>query len=126
MSSFKNVLDQYCIIDNEINELNKKIYALREQRKFIENQMKDFMTLPEYSSHTRINRPDGSHIIINKPNQHYKSVSFSKGNLQTDIMNYFQNNQQPDSVECIKYVFEKAKERAICTEYGFTRINPNE
>ncbi len=126
MATFKDVLDQYCELDNQIRKYSKKAYELREQREFVVNQMRDYMQSPEYSFAKKIERGDGSRIIIHKPNETYKASSFTKGKLEDDVQAYFANNPKPNAEGCIQYIFEKAKERSVCKEFTFTRVVPGE
>ena len=124
MATFKDVLDQYCILDNQIREINKKRYDMNQQKEFVANLMRDYMKSPEYSFAKKIERGDGSKILIHKPNESYKPVSFTKGKIEDDIKSYFANNMNPTAEGCIQHIFQQAKERAVCKEYTFSRVVP--
>ena len=120
-----SLVDQFCAIDNEISNLNKVVYERREQRKYVSELISDYVRSPKYSVN-EIKTKSGAHIKIQKPYEHSNSVSFTKTNLENDILEYFNSVKNPNGEQCVEYVFTKAKERSVSTTYDFIRVVPKQ
>jgi hypothetical protein len=120
-----SLVEQFCTLDAEIGNLNKVVYERREQRKYVSELISDYVRSPKYNVN-EIKTKSGAHIKIQKPYEHSGSVSFTKSNLENDILEYFNSVKQPNGEQCVEYVFARAKERSISTNYDFVRVVPKQ
>lgn len=121
-----NLVDQFCALDSELSNLNKLVDDRRKQRKYVSNLIEDYVKSPKYSANTEIKTRNGAHIKIQKPFEHTNPVSFTKTSLQNDISSYFNSVDRPTAEMCLEYIFTKAKERSVSTNYDFTRVVPKQ
>uniref|UniRef100_A0A6C0JYE4 Uncharacterized protein n=1 Tax=viral metagenome TaxID=1070528 RepID=A0A6C0JYE4_9ZZZZ len=127
MEGLKNCVKQYRDIDNVIRELNKEVYSKRDERKTIEKQLAEFMKLPQLQGIDTLKiDEDGSSIRIHRPETYAKPWSLSKKDLESLVLQYFQDNSDPDPTDLIEFICKSRASALVAREYDFTRVLPKE
>jgi hypothetical protein len=104
MDEFRGVLDQYTDLNSRLDNLNKQVYQLREQRKIKELELIDFLKQPQFSQFNVIERPDGSKLSIKRPQTWSKAWSLSKGDLYRLLREYFDNAGEKRADLCYSFI----------------------
>jgi hypothetical protein len=119
MYSLKVCVKQYRDLDNELIELNRKIYEKRDERRRIEAQLTDLMKLEEFSEVNNFDINDGTVISIKKPGTYSKSWGLSKKDLKEYLMDALDG---ATAVEVYEYILKKHQQKLVATDYDFVRI----
>lgn len=124
----KERLKVYRDLDNQLREVNKVVYDLREKRKMVEFEMVDILKHPQFSTIGMLRlENDNSSIRIQRPGTYSKAWSMSKRDLQNYIDHYFENaGPTANRRDCFEFIVQQQKASAIETDYKITRIIPNE
>ena len=120
MYSLKVCVKQYRDLDNELIELNRKIYEKRDERRRIEAQLTDLMKLEEFSEVNNFDINDGTVISIKKPGTYSKSWGLSKKDLKEYLMDALDG---ATAVEVYEYILKKHQQKLVATDYDFVRIS---
>lgn len=120
--TLKARLQSYRAIDDELQELNKKIYTLRSTRKDIESEMANILQHPELSGIDALNLiEDGSVVKIQRPGWN-KAWGLSKKELKAMLDSYFESRSVYDSTDCYEFIVSSMKPKLVSTEFNFTRV----
>lgn len=119
MYSLKVCVKQYRDLDNELIELNRKIYEKRDERRRIEAQLTDLMKLEEFSEVNNFDINDGTVISIKKPGTYSKSWGLSKKDLKEYLMDALDG---ATAVEVYEYILKKHQQKLVATDFDFVRI----
>lgn len=124
----KERLKVYRDLDNQLREVNKVVYDLREKRKMVEFEMVDILKHPQFSTIGVLRlENDNSSIRIQRPGTYSKAWSMSKRDLQNYIDHYFENaGPTANRRDCFEFIVQQQKASAVETDYKITRIIPNE
>lgn len=124
----KERLKVYRDLDNQIREVNKVVYDLREKRKIVEYEMVDILKDPQFSGIGMLRlENDNSTIKIQRPGTYSKPWSMSKRDLQNYIDHYFETaGPAANRRDCFEFIVQQQKLNAVETDYKITRIIPNE
>lgn len=127
-NELKNCLNQYRNLDDQLRQLNKLTYDLREKRKIVEIEMADILKAPQMSQVGVLKlENDNSSIKIQRPGTYYKPWSLSKKDLQNYLDHYFENaGQNPNRKDCFDFIVQQQRENAVESDFKFTRNIPNE
>lgn len=127
-AELKDRLKAYRDLDNQIREVNKVVYDLREKRKIVEYEMVDILKDPQFSNIGMLRlENDNSTVRIQRPGTYSKPWSMSKRDLQNYIDHYFENaGPGANRRDCFEFIVQQQKLNAVETEYKITRIVPNE
>lgn len=117
MDEFRGVLDQYTDLNSRLDNLNKQVYELREQRKIKELEIIDFLKQPQFSQFQVIERPDGSKLTIRRPQTWSKAWSLSKGDLFVLLREYFNIPGQKESTACYSYITHAIDRKSKSNEF---------
>jgi hypothetical protein len=110
-------------IDDKLKDLNKQVYKLREDRKFIENEMSDILKRTNFQGISKLEiQDDGSFIKIQRPESWNKPWSMSTKDLQNKIQDYFKQTTRPTAEECFKFIVETKKKELVAKDFAFTRV----
>ena len=120
MYSLKVCVKQYRDLDNELIEMNKKIYEKRDERRRIEAQMSDLMKLEEFSEVNNFDINDGTMITIKKPGTYSKSWGLSKKDLKEYLLSCLDGKK---AEEVYEYILKKHQQKLVATDYDFVRIS---
>jgi len=113
----------YRTLDDKIKELNKQIYKIREDKKFVENEMSDILNRSHFAGFSKLEiQDDGSYIKIQRPGSWNKPWSMSSRDLQTRLNEYFKQATSPSADECFKFIVENKKKELVSKEFAFTRV----
>lgn len=116
---------RYKAADDQIRELNKQVYPLREQRKIIEMEIVDIVKQPAYAAFTKLDiREDGSSIKIIKPGWN-AAWSLSKTSLRYYLTQYFQSTGAPTADGCYRYIHDIHLATLRKNEYAIERVVPS-
>lgn len=113
----------YRSLDEKLKELNKQVYKLREDRKFVESEMSDILNRPHFQGFSKLEiQDDGSHIRIDRPGSWKKPWSMSAKDLQGKLNEYFKQASRPNAEECSQFIIENRKKELISKDFAFTRM----
>lgn len=121
MEELKNYIRQYTVVDNALNQLNKKVHEMRIDRKDLEDKMGKALTAhPEID---KIKLDDNSHILVKHPMSHNKAWGISKSDLKNHLENAFnQNNGYLNADEIYDYIVREHSKKLVSTEFSFNRV----
>lgn len=127
ISDLKRCVKQYRDLDNEIRELNKKLYSMREDRKIAEMELSDLIKLPQFDGIDKLKfDDDNSCIKIARPGTYNKAWTLSKKELETLLKAYFTGDNPLDAHSCFKFIVEERQKALVGKEFDFTRVFPDE
>lgn len=126
IEELKTCVRRYRDLDNQIRDINKNVFTLREKRKIAEMEISDYLRAPEFQQHSVLALEDGSKITIQRPQQWSKPWTMSRKTLNEHLKNYFATTQHANADECFSYIVAKEKEQMISNEFKLTRIVSDE
>jgi len=122
IQTLKTTLQSFRALDDEIQELNKKVHNLRTERKHIEIKMAEILKNPELQQVEKLSLvEDGSIVKIQRPGWN-KAWSISKKELKGLLDAYFDSSVSPNSIECFDFIVDSMKDKLVSTEFSFTRV----
>lgn len=127
-AELKGCLNKYRNLDNQLRELNKHVYDMREKKKIVEIEMGDILKTPHMSQVGVLKlEDDNSSIKIQRPGTYSKAWSLSKRDLQNYIDHYFENaGASANREDCFNFIVEQQKENSMETDFKFVRTIPSE
>ena len=126
MEDLKNCLKKYITIDNELRDLNKMTFNLREDRKSLELEIGDILKDPRFSEVDKLKiAEDGSTIKIQKPMEWSKAWGLSKKDLQDYLLTFFGSDVQK-AAECYMFIVDSHSKKLVSQEFNFTRNIKND
>jgi hypothetical protein len=126
LEELKGIVREYRDIDNQIREINKNVYNLREQRKIKEMEIADILKTAQFQHHKILALEDGSKIRIQRPNEWSKSWSLSVKDLLNLLHSYFEGRNNPNASDCFGFIVEEHKKKLTTNEFKLTRIVEDE
>ena len=109
---------KYRSLDDELKDLNSKVYKLRENKKFVENEMSDILRRSNFQNLHKLEiQDDGSYIKIQRPDTWSKPWSLSQKELKDLIGSY---SGPMDGL--FKWIVEHKKQDMVAKEFSFKRI----
>jgi len=120
MYNLKVCVKQYRDLDDQIQELNKKVYDMRDERRRIEAQLTELMTLEQFSDVNKFDINDGTVISIKKPGTYSKAWGLSKKDLKDYLMDALDG---ATAVEVYEYIIKKHQQKLVATDFDFIRIS---
>lgn len=122
LDTLKSHLRTYTKIDDDLQQLNKKVYDLRSERREIESQMASILTNPEFSHIDKIQlSEDNSCVKIQRPGWN-KPWNISKKELSQSVTSYFASTTTPTADGCYAYILDSQKDKLSATDFNFTRF----
>lgn len=122
LENLKNHLRSYSKIDNQLQDLNKKVYDLRSERRDIENQMAYILKTPEFEKIDKIQlTEDNSFVKIQRPGWN-KPWSISKKELAHAITSYFETAEKPTPDGCYTHILDAQRNKLTSDDFNFTRV----
>jgi hypothetical protein len=117
---------KYRAYDDELKELNAKVHKLRENKKFVENEMSDILRRANFQNLHKLEiQDDGSYIKIQRPQTWSKPWSLSQKELK-DLIASFVNGgatgNKPWPAELFVWIVERKKQGMFAQEFSFKRI----
>jgi hypothetical protein len=127
MEDLKSCIKQYRQIDDELRDLNKRVYEKRDARKIVEMEIADIIKAPEFQNFKKVKlEEDGSTISIKRPNEWVKPWSLSQKDLKDLVSQYFAITGAISPDGLVKYIVETKKQTLVASEFSFTRTVPGE
>jgi hypothetical protein len=109
---------KYRAYDDELKELNAKVHKLRENKKFVENEMSDILRRANFQNLHKLEiQDDGSYIKIQRPQTWSKPWSLSQKELKDLIGSY----TGPIS-DLFRWIVERKKQDMVAQDFSFKRI----
>lgn len=122
IKDLKECLKRYQQVDNELQEINQKVYQLRETRRCVEDELAQIVKLEEFAHINKLKlEDDGSTVQIIPPGSN-KSWGLSKKDLLTHLQAYFANTAKYSAEECYKYIIAEQSRKLVTNDYSFNRI----
>lgn len=113
----------YRSLDEKLKDLNKQVYELRENKKFIENEMSDILSRSHFQGFSKLEiQDDGSYIKIQRPGSWNKPWTMSVRDLQVKINDYFKQTSLPTADDCFRFIVENKRKELVSKEFAFTRV----
>jgi len=117
---------KYRNLDDELKDLNAKVYKLREDKKFVENEMSDILRRGNFQNLHKLEiQDDGSYIKIQRPETWSKPWSLSQKELK-DLIASFVNGgatgNKPWPAELFDWIVERKKQAMVAHEFAFKRL----
>jgi hypothetical protein len=109
---------KYRTLDDQLKELNAKTYKLREDKKFVENEMSDILRRANFQTLNKLEiQDDGSYIKIQRPETWSKPWSLSQKELKDLIGSY------SGSIDGLfNWIVEHKKQEMVSKEFAFKRL----
>jgi hypothetical protein len=109
---------KYRAYDDELKDLNAKVHKLREDKKFVENEMSDILRRANFQNLHKLEiQDDGSYIKIQRPQTWSKPWSLSQKELKDLIGSY----TGPIS-DLFRWIVERKKQDMVSQDFSFKRI----
>ena len=109
---------KYRAYDDELKELNAKVHKLRENKKFVENEMSDILRRANFQNLHKLEiQDDGSYIKIQRPQTWSKPWSLSQSELKDLIGSY-----TGPITDLFRWIVERKKQTMVAQEFSFKRI----
>ena len=110
-------------LDDELKTVNTRISKLREDKKFVENEMSDILKRTAFQGVNKLEiQDDGSFIKVQRPDTWNKPWSLGARDLQTMLDDYFQTPEPYTSAGCHTYIVNRKKKDMVSREFAFKRI----
>lgn len=117
---------KYRNLDDELKELNTKVYKLREDKKFVENEMSDILRRANFQNLHKLEiQDDGSYIKIQRPETWSKPWSLSQKELKdliTGFVNGGATGNKPWPEELFDWIIKSKKQDMVSKEFAFKRL----
>lgn len=127
MQDLKGCIRKYKHVDDELRDLNKQVYDLREKRKMLEIEIGDILRDPKFEAYSKLKiEEDGSMIKIARPNTWSKAWTLSKKDLAEHIQAFFASGMTKNADNCYEFILEQQKRKLVSEEFSLTRIVPSE
>ena len=102
LQGLREEMRNYTQVDNRLRELNRQIYALRDERNATEDRMVEIIKNPAFASVQRLQTADGSATFkVIRPDEGFKTWSLSKGMLSQYLKQHLGNQQ---GQECYMFI----------------------
>lgn len=128
-AELKERLKVYRSLDDQLREVNKVVYDLREKRKMVEFEMADILKSPALAQVGELRlENDNSYVRVQRPGTYSKGWSLSKRDLQNYIDHYFENaGPTANRQDCFEFIVRQQKASSLETkDFKFTRNVPSE
>lgn len=127
-NELKQSLKKYRDIDDQLRQLNKLVYDLREKRKISEYEITDILKDHQFSQVNMLRlENDNSTIKIQRPGTYSKPWSLSAQDLKNYLDHYFENaGRNANKQDCFDFIVTHKKQDSIVHDFKLTRIIPNE
>jgi len=127
MEDLKICIKQYRDIDDQLRELNKRVYEKRDARKEVESEIANIIKAPEFQNFKKVKlEDDGSTITVKRPNEWTKPWSLSQKDLKELSTQYFAVSGNVSAEGLFKYIVETKKQTLVASEFSFARTVPGE
>lgn len=126
VANLRTAVMRYKTIDDQIRELNGRVYPLREQRKITELEIVDIIRQPAFSTYEKLDiREDGSSIRIKKPQTWCAPWSLSKRKLHALLDQYWSDqNIIKSPASCYQFVVRAVEGELRKDSYSIERVVP--
>jgi len=117
---------KYRSLDDQIKEINTTVYKLREDKKFVENEMSDILRRTNFQNLHKLEiQDDGSYIKIQRPETWSKPWSLSQKELKDLISSYVNGGatgNKPWPEELLDWIVNNKKTGMVAKEFAFKRV----
>ena len=122
VNTLRQLTRDYRTYDNELRQLNSRVYELRDVRKGVELLMIDILKQDAFKEYNKLKiEDDGSIIKIQRPQTWNKPWSISQKELKTLLDSYFDSTQNSNSTDCFNYILTSKKATLLADEFAITR-----
>ena len=122
MQLLREEMGRYTHYDNQLRELNKEVYALREHRSTAEDNKVDIISKnPIFSAVQELQAAGGqAKFRIRRPNEGFKPWTLSKGMLRDYLIQHLGAQQ---GAACYEFVHNAHQATLRNTEYAIQRTD---
>lgn len=116
---------KYRNLDDQLKIINANAYKLREDRKFVENEMGDILRRTHFQNLHKLEiQDDGSYIKIQRPETWSKPWSLSQKELKDLTNSYFASHiaQTLTADGLFQWIVEHKKRDMVAREFSFKRV----
>lgn len=122
VNTLRQLTRDYRTYDNELRQLNNRVYELRDVRKGVELLMIDILKQDAFKEYNKLKiEDDGSIIKIQRPQTWNKPWSISQKELKTLLDSYFDSTKNSNSTDCFNYILTSKKATLLADEFAITR-----
>ena len=111
---------EYSRTDDEIQELNKRLTALRERRSLKENEIGEILRSPDFSTFNKLSHGN-SEIVVKRPQQWSNPWSLSKSAFLRYEAAYRGENDLPTLEGFVYYLTTRYDATRIADRFALTR-----
>ena len=116
---------KYRNLDDELKQINTRVYKLREDKKMVETEMSDILRRTNFQTLNKLEiQDDGSYIKIQRPDTWNKPWNLGARELQTLVDGYFRTGGTHTAEACCKYIVENRRRDLVAKDFSFTRVLP--
>jgi hypothetical protein len=125
IDKLRELTRDYRTYDNELRQLNTRVYETRDARKGVELLMVDILKEDQFKDFNKLKiEDDGSTIRIQRPRTWSKPWSISQKELKAMLDSYFSSSGNTSSTDCYNYIIANKKSTLLSDEFAITRIVP--
>ena len=119
---------KYRNLDEELKQINTRVYKLREDKKMVETEMSDILRRTNFQTLNKLEiQDDGSYIKIQRPDTWNKPWNLSQKELKELITSYVNGGakgNKPWPEELFDWIVKNRREHLVAKDFSFTRVLP--
>jgi len=110
INNLRECVREFAEVDNQLRELNTRVYATRDMRSAAEDRIIELMKLPQFASVNELAvSADGSKIKIDRPGTRTVPWSLSQSKLMQLLGSYFIGDRAARDA-CFKHISDGARQ----------------
>ena len=121
IANLRECVREYTEVDNQLRELNARVYAARDTRSAAEERIIELMKLPQFASINQLAvSTDGSTIKIDRPGTRSVPWSLSQAKLHQLLKTYFANDNTAEA--CFRHISDGVRQSPQRETFAIRRI----
>ena len=121
LQGLREEMRNYTHIDNRLRELNRQVYALRDERAAAEDRMVEIIKNPAFATVQRLQTADGTASFrVIRPDEGFKAWSLSKGLLQQYLIQHLGDER---GTECYRFIHNTHQATLKNNSYAIQRVD---
>jgi hypothetical protein len=121
LQGLREAMRHYTGVDNELRNLNTRMYTLRREREVAKDNMVNIIQNPAFATIQRLQTADGAAAFkLVRPNESYKAWTLPQGTLRDYLIEFLGNEQ---GTRCYQQIVTRHRETLKITEYNIVRTD---
>lgn len=121
IANLRECVREYTEVDNQLRELNARVYAARDTRSAAEERIIELMKLPQFASINQLAvSTDGSTIKVDRPGTRSVPWSLSQAKLHQLLKTYFANDNTAEA--CFRHISDGVRQSPQRDTFAIRRI----